>query len=542
MSWTVPSGCYYGFDRYKTSVLPQAYLYYSAGQSVPDEYAPTAPPSSAKGHYILMDFDNGIIYAIYSIGMTININNSNSTFTFVSTGNGFSSNNLYVIGSNDALAFSQITTTGDNFVFGQTVRSPFVNQYVNFQCTHTFQGRTDITTAPTIPNGVANMEYCFEGCTSLTTPSVLPNSVTRLFRCFYGCESLTTAPTIPSSVSNMYQCFYGCESLAGAVTIDSNAQGTDMFTGTLNEIVLLGSSSTLENIASAYNNVYVWSLFDTITAVRNEMTQTTVDVSVNVSRYNTGNLTSLTLYKDSVQQTVTWNDPTLAITSTPTTFTTSLTNVAENDTIMVSVIATDSYGSATEVSVNVPIAFYTIDVRAGGKEIAFGKMADENLTNYPNGLFKCAMDIVADRDVDVAGDLTVGATDVGSTLTTLTTWKNNVADYVVEQGTSGKWIYRKWNSKRYEAWYDSGQTTITTSTSSGNGWYRNSSEYTINMPTGLGFSTVRYANISVNTSYANLITSLTQGNTTQLGYYVSHLGSLSSVTAYVSAYVEGGWS
>lgn len=117
-----------------------------------------------------------------------------------------------------------------------------------------------------------------------------------------------------------------------------------------------------------------------------------------------------------------------------------------------------------------------------------------------------------------------------------------IVDYVVAQGTSGNWIYRKWSSKRYEAWYDSGQTTITTTTSSGNGWYRNSSEYTINMPTGLGFSTVRYANISVNTSYANVITSITQGNTTKLGYYVSHLGSLSSVTAYVSAYVEGGWA
>ena len=115
-------------------------------------------------------------------------------------------------------------------------------------------------------------------------------------------------------------------------------------------------------------------------------------------------------------------------------------------------------------------------------------------------------------------------------------------DYVSEQGVSGKWIYRKWNSGKYEAWYNSGATTVTTSTSSGNGWYRNSSEYTINMPTGLGFSTVRHAEISVQTEYANLISSIVHANSTYLGYYVSHLGSLSSASAYVMAYVYGTWT
>ena len=115
-------------------------------------------------------------------------------------------------------------------------------------------------------------------------------------------------------------------------------------------------------------------------------------------------------------------------------------------------------------------------------------------------------------------------------------------DYIVEKGTSGKWLYRKWESGRYEAWYDSGATTVTTSTSGGDGWYRNSSEYTINMPTGLGISTVRHAEITVDTDYAYLVTSITHANSTYLGYYVSHLGSLSSVTAYISAYVEGSWT
>ena len=118
----------------------------------------------------------------------------------------------------------------------------------------------------------------------------------------------------------------------------------------------------------------------------------------------------------------------------------------------------------------------------------------------------------------------------------------NAVDYIVEKGTSGKWLYRKWTSGRYEAWYDSGSTTVTCSTSGGNGWYRNPNEYTINLPTGLGFSTVRHAEISVNTDYAYLVTSITHANSTYLGFYVSHLGTLSSVTAYCSAYVMGSWS
>lgn len=114
-------------------------------------------------------------------------------------------------------------------------------------------------------------------------------------------------------------------------------------------------------------------------------------------------------------------------------------------------------------------------------------------------------------------------------------------DYVSAQGDSGNWYYRKWNSGKFEAWYNSGSTTVTTGTSSGNGWYRNSSEYTINMPS-IGISSIKHADITVTTDYANLITSVVHANTSYLGYYVSHLGSLSSETAYISAYVFGTWA
>lgn len=111
-------------------------------------------------------------------------------------------------------------------------------------------------------------------------------------------------------------------------------------------------------------------------------------------------------------------------------------------------------------------------------------------------------------------------------------------DFVVSEGTSGNWTYKKWNSGKYEAWYNSGSTTVTTGTSSGNGWYRNTNEYTI-VPPSIGITAVTHVNINVQTSYANLLVSVTTANSNTLGYYVSHLGSLSSATAWVSAYIYG---
>lgn len=51
--------------------------------------------------------------------------------------------------------------------------------------------------------------------------------------------------------------------------------------------------------------------------------------------------------------------------------------------------------STSESKIEVlPTIFITMDFQAGGKEIAFGAKADDNLLNYPRGLFKCSMDMI----------------------------------------------------------------------------------------------------------------------------------------------------
>lgn len=110
---------------------------------------------------------------------------------------------------------------------------------------------------------------------------------------------------------------------------------------------------------------------------------------------------------------------------------------------------------------------------------------------------------------------------------------------ISEEGTEGHWRFRLWSDGRYEAWYNSGKTTVTLTTSSGNGWYRNNDSYLITPPSIA--STVHYVTVQAMVGYANIITSLTTANADEIRYYVSHLGSLSGVSAYITAYITGAW-
>lgn len=115
-------------------------------------------------------------------------------------------------------------------------------------------------------------------------------------------------------------------------------------------------------------------------------------------------------------------------------------------------------------------------------------------------------------------------------------------DYVLSHGTSGNWTYEKYKSGVLRAWYDSGSTTVTLTTSSGNGWYRNPSAYTISIPSAVGCTGIKYVNIVTMTDLANMITSVVGASTSTLSYYVSHLGTISGYSARVRAEIVGTWT
>lgn len=105
-------------------------------------------------------------------------------------------------------------------------------------------------------------------------------------------------------------------------------------------------------------------------------------------------------------------------------------NFAEDTSYQITLIANDSLnGHSTPITQTMSTAFYTIDFQAGGKEIAFGAPANDNLTSHPNGLFKCAM------DAQFGGSLTLGtALSVANGGTGATTHTSNAV--LTGNGTS----------------------------------------------------------------------------------------------------------
>ena len=270
-----------------------------------------------------------------------------------------------------------------------------------------FGNCTSLTTAPAIPNGVIDIAGCFEDCTSLTTAPTIPSSVANMASCFNGCTALTTAPIIPSSVTNMGNCFAYCTALTGKIVINANPSiYTKCMKDTQQDIVLTGSSAQLQNIANTAtnNNVYVWSLSINFSAERQEDDFSKANISVTINRFRNNNESvSLIFTMDGVEGT-----PRQVTMDTATKTYASIFHITPSSIVELSVIAEDSYGKSAPKSITLPIPFYTIDFKAGGKEVAVGAPANDDVSNRPYGLFKCGMDLVVTR---LVGEIKMWAGD-----------------------------------------------------------------------------------------------------------------------------------
>lgn len=144
-----------------------------------------------------------------------------------------------------------------------------------------------------------------------------------------------------------------------------------------------------------------------------------------------------------------------------------------------------------------------LDVRADGKGIGLGKVSES-------------------EGIDSAWEFSVGG--------------NPQVDFVVEQGTSGSWAYRKWKSGRAEAWTTSELSFSATPSSLIGGYYANTSiglpgDVFNNSPnciamgrvgTGLGFASA-YSSSNTNVS-------------------ITVFGNQNSATSYITAlYAIGTW-
>jgi hypothetical protein len=95
-------------------------------------------------------------------------------------------------------------------------------------------------------------------------------------------------------------------------------------------------------------------------------------------------------------------------------------DVAKAYTVFVRCI--DSIGAYRDIPYTIPSADVALHLRAGGKGASFGEYSQEDNV----------LSVASDWDFKMKG--------------------NFVKDFIVEQGTSGIWTYRKWNSGAYECW------------------------------------------------------------------------------------------
>ena len=112
---------------------------------------------------------------------------------------------------------------------------------------------------------------------------------------------------------------------------------------------------------------------------------------------------------------------------------------------------------------------------------------------------------------------------------------NTSVDYIVEQGTSGIWTYRKWNSGNLEAWgYDSQSWANTTALAS---HYYGQKSYTIS---ALGFTAISNIQVTGEAKGYYIATKVEEQSTSTIK--LTALSAASDTRTIVhSIYIKGTW-
>ena len=396
------------------------------------------------------------------------------------------------------------------------------------------------------------MQYMFRDCSSLTSLDVSGfdiSNVTKILGMFSGCNNLMSLDLSSwngLNITDMSNMFRECSALTGTIYINANPSNySGMFYNTTQEIILTGSSSILNSLAATANNnnVYVWSLNVRPIAERDEDNGSLLHISAEVTRSMSDAVPIvINVYRNdsSTPMSLIWHES-LIMDVNPKTFTTEIGNVDENTSTNYTFVVSDAYGTGLSKTITVPTNYYTLDFLAGGKEIAFGQKAEakdlfELLAAEPSdwstdwtdyyeidnsgkfvpvsdataptfaadtyykkiheSLFKCAMDssfndMTPTEVSDFISDLDISGSPIELTQ----------ADWVVEQGITGDWTWRKWQSGIAECWGVFLHTT-TVSGAWGTGFLSNVK--VINFPTDLFVSPPSGMSMYVDSTWAGL--------------------------------------
>lgn len=325
-----------------------------------------------------------------------------------------------------------------------------------------------------------------------------------------------------------------------------------------------GKTATLSSSAFtvyAYANPSITSF-----TVERQADGTTVIATVkgSISAINNKNAKTITVTLNGVAQTITSSSYTINGTTT-------FTNVPTDSTFTATAKLTDSYTNVTK-DATLPTVAVTEDYHYSGKGKALGKVSETE------GLFEVDWDAQFNKAVNIKRpaleSLSITRTDSGNGAAIKFANKNgvlgyvgmsnnansglirwtydasssyivldtgNTKDYVVEQGTSNYWTYRKWNSGVAECW-----KTVDTSTGAFSGTsptFYVSPGTTYAYPTDL-FTSVKSVQLTVAENSGAVITAFNCSGTDKTHCepaYIRLYGGSTSVTIKVSFYIVGTW-
>ena len=204
-------------------------------------------------------------------------------------------------------------------------------------------------------------------------------------------------------------------------------------------------------------------------------------------------------------------------------------------------VLTDSLGNTARYEENIPTEKVAFHLKEGGKGAAFGKAAETD------GLLELAEDwhlkLTGATDLNAAAEK-IAVLDPGGVVRYRTKAEllgDLAADYIVEQGVSGIWTYRKWSGGVSECWGDKicGDIDVT---SAWGALFEGSNMGGIAYPSGLFVSQPAFFPSAQTTKYGICGIEIDGGDkTTTPNLYLLRATAQTVQGVYLSLYAKGRW-